>query len=94
MTSAKSVTVSERFARSLLAAWNRGDLPRLRDELNQVAVADHSSLPVFEQERIEMVQEVAKTMRVWLGGARRKHTELNVALALLGHLATLEDVAC
>ena len=94
MTSTESLTVSDCFARSLLGAWNSGDLLRLRNELNQVALADRSGLSGFEQERIEIVQEVAKTIRVWLNGARKKHTELNVALVLLRHLATLEEVAC
>jgi|HubBroStandDraft_6_1064221.scaffolds.fasta_scaffold49261_2 hypothetical protein len=86
MTVAESLTVSERFARSLLAAWNSGDLPRLRQELKQVASADHSGMSAFEHEKFEIVQGVAQTMRVWLGGAKRKHADLNIALTLLRHL--------
>jgi hypothetical protein len=86
MTSAESLTASERSARSLLAAWNSGDLPRLRQELKQVAAADHSGLSTFEHEKFEIVQGVAHTMRVWLGGAKRKHADLNIALTLLRHL--------
>ena len=94
MTFTDSPKVSERFAQSLLAAWNSGDLPRLRDELSQIAVADHPNLSEFEHERIEIVQGVAQTIRAWLNGARKKHADLNIALALLRHMATLDDVAC
>ena len=94
MTLTDSATVSECIARSLLTAWNSGDLLRLRDELRQIAVADHSSLSEFEHERIEIVQGVAQTIRAWLNGARKKHEDLNIALALLRHLATVDDVAC
>jgi hypothetical protein len=54
---------------------------------------DYSSLSAFEHERIEIVQEVAQAIRTWLSGARRKHADLNIALALLRHLATPEDAA-
>jgi hypothetical protein len=93
MTFTDSPTVSEDFARSLLAAWDSGNVPRLREELSQVAGADCSSLSAFEQERIEIVQEVAQTIRVWLSGGKRKHADLNIALALLRHFAPIKDVA-
>jgi hypothetical protein len=86
MISAESYKASERFARSLLAAWNSGDLPRLRQELKQVAAVDLSGMSAFEHEKLEIVQGVAQTMRVWLGGAKRKHADLNIALTLLRHL--------
>jgi hypothetical protein len=97
---AKTMTATNSFtgsghdvARSLLVAWNAGDLPVLRDELHQIAVKDCSALPAFEQERFEVIQEAAQTIRVWLGGARKKHADLNVALGLLRHLAALEEAA-
>jgi hypothetical protein len=91
MTSTDSLTGSERLARALLAAWNSGDIPRLQDALGHIAVTDRASLSALEQERIEIVQEAAKTIRVWLSGARRKHADLNIALALLRHLAGVGD---
>jgi hypothetical protein len=93
MTQTDSLTGSGRLARSLLAAWDNGDIPGLRHELGQIAVMDYSSLSAFEHERIEIVQEVAQAIRTWLSGARRKHADLNIALALLRHLATPEDAA-
>jgi hypothetical protein len=94
MISTDSCVVSERFARSLLAAWNSGDLLRLKDELSQIAAADHAGLSEFEHERIEIVQGVAQTIRAWLSGAKKRHADLNIALALLRHLAMLDDMAC
>ncbi len=84
---------SERFAQSLLAAWNGGDVDRLRHELRRIAAADSSSMSAFEGERMEIVQGVAQTMRGWLSGARGKHPDLNIALALLQHVAMPKDAA-
>jgi hypothetical protein len=94
MTATAAPTESERFARSLLTAWNSGDAPCLRNELSKLAVMDYSRLSTFEYERIEIVRETAQTIRVWLSGARKKHADLNVALGLLRHLATAEDRTC
>jgi hypothetical protein len=94
MTYTDSLTDSERTARSLLAAWESGDVPSLRQELSQIAVMDHSSLPAFEHERMEIVQGVAQTMRVWLSGAKKKHADLNVALTLLRHLTAAQGESC
>jgi hypothetical protein len=91
MTYMDSLTGSDHFARSLLAAWNSGDIPCLRNELNQIAVTDYSSLSAFEHEKIEIVQGIAQTMHVWLSGAKKKHADLNIALLLLRHLGTGED---
>jgi hypothetical protein len=91
MTDTHSLTTSDRSARSLLAAWDSGNVPSLRDELNRIAGTDYSSLSAFDHERIEIVQEIAQTIRVWLGGGRKKHADLNIALALLRHLATADD---
>jgi hypothetical protein len=93
MTYIDSPCESERFAQSLLAAWNSGDVPCLRNELKQIAAADSSSLPAFEGEKMELVQGVAQTMRLWLGGTRGKRPDLNIALALLRHVATPKNVA-
>jgi hypothetical protein len=91
MTPTAAPTQSERYARSLLTAWNSGDVPCLRNELSEIASVDYSRLSTFEHEKIEIVKEVAVTIRVWLSGVRKKHTDLNIALALLRHLAPAED---
>jgi hypothetical protein len=88
MTYTDSVTGSAGVARSLLAAWDSGDLPRLKDELRQIAEVDASKLSRSEFERIEIVQGVAQTIQGWLRGAKRKHEDLEVGLRLLRHLMT------
>jgi len=93
MTCIEAPTVSETFARALLAAWNSGDLNSLRHELRQIATADASRMSDFEHERMEIVQGVAQTIRAWLGGARKRHADLNIGLSLLRHVATFEDAA-
>jgi hypothetical protein len=93
MTYTETLIGSERIARSLLAAWNSGDVPRLRNELKQIAATDSSSLSALEGEKMEIVQGVAQTLRFWLSGARGKHPDLNIALALLRHLAMPKDAA-
>jgi hypothetical protein len=93
MTYIDSSCESGRFAQSLLAAWDSGDVPRLRNELKQIADADFSNMSAFEGEKMEVVQGVAQTMHGWLSGARGKHPDLNIALALLRHVATTKHVA-
>jgi hypothetical protein len=88
MTYTDSQTGSTGVARSLLAAWDSGDLPRLQDELRQIAEVDDSNLSRFEVERIEIVQGVAQTLQSWLRGAKGKPADLNVGLFLLRHLTT------
>ena len=61
MTYTDSLIGSERFAQSLLAAWNSGDVPRLRNELREIAAADSSSMSAFEGEKMEIVQGIAQT---------------------------------
>jgi hypothetical protein len=91
MTPTDTLKGSERYARCMLAAWNSGDVSRLRNELNQIAVTDSSHLPAFEREKFAVVQGVAQTIRVWLSGARKKQDDLNVALELLRHVAATKE---
>jgi hypothetical protein len=74
-------------------AWNSGDVPRLRNELSQISAISPSSLPALENERMEIVQGVAHTIRIWLGGAKGAHADLNIALTLLRHMAVSKEAA-
>jgi hypothetical protein len=48
--------------------------------------------PSSEIERIELVQEIAATIRLWLQGIRRKSTtDVEASVRLLRHLARCED---
>ena len=89
-------TDSERSARTLLAAWNSGDPARLEASLDRMPVPRKGGSS-SEQERIEMVQEIAGSIRVWLAGAGwNSRTDLEASLRLLRHLAGCRpsSVAC
>jgi len=89
MINHKSLTTSERCARCLLAAWNTGNLSDLDVALRQAAVIDEAGLSTSEIERMELVQEIACNIRMWLRGIRwNKRTDLNTHLELLRHLAS------
>jgi hypothetical protein len=91
MNDTRPLTASERCARSLLAAWNRGDLATLQTRLEMAPPADPGA-PSSEIERIELVQEIAATIRLWLQGIRRKSTtDVEASVRLLRHLARCED---
>lgn len=93
MINSKPLTVSERFARALLAAWNSGELMRLEAALDATARGYNASLPACEKERIEVVREIASTIRLWLQGAGQKaQADLNAALRVLRHLARCENL--
>jgi hypothetical protein len=90
MNDIKPLTASERCARSLLAAWNRGDLAALQTRLDTAPLADTGATS-SEKERIELVEEIASTIRLWLQGMRRKSpADMDASLRLLRHLARCE----
>jgi hypothetical protein len=93
MTNTNPLTASERSARALLAAWNSGELARLEAALEGIGSAAlgeaRPSSP--EAERIELVREIADSIRAWIQGVERKTpTDLNASLKLLRHLARCE----
>jgi hypothetical protein len=88
------LTASERCARMLLAAWNTGDLAGLEAALRQTSAAGHAELSSSEEERMELVREIAGGIRLWLRGIRdTKPADLNTHLELLRHLARCEGSA-
>jgi hypothetical protein len=91
MTEPKILTASERCARSLLAAWNTGDLAALEAALRQSTPAGPMEASTGEEERMEVVQEIANNIQMWLRGVRwTKPADLNTNLELLRHLARSE----
>lgn len=90
MTETKPLTPSEQCARSLLAAWNRGDLATLQARMD-MGFPSESGITSFEEERIELVQEIASTIRLWLLGMRRRNSaDMDASLRLLRYLARCE----
>jgi hypothetical protein len=93
MTNNFQLTVSEVYARKLLAAWNSGELTQLQSALDWAAAMQAARLSSSERERIEMVQEIAGSIRLWLRGLNtRSQADLQASLRLLRHLARTEDL--
>lgn len=82
---------AQRRARALLAAWNSANLKRLETALDANSNCPDLQLPTIERERIELVDEVVKTIRGWIASATTE-TELQAALVLLRHVACQEQV--
>jgi len=82
-----SLTPSQYRARTLLAAWNSGDLDRLQgaleSEMDQPRAREGG-----EQERMELVESAGGSIRTWLTRPQDPaHADLQVSLRLLRHLA-------
>jgi hypothetical protein len=80
----KTLTASERHARVLLAAWNSGNLARLRE-----AIADNGTGPrisAAEQEKFELLEEISAAIGRWIDG-RNGQDALHASLDILKHLA-------
>lgn len=82
----KHFTVSERRARALLAAWNSASALRLQQAIAQAALEKDAPRCSGEAERIEMIQEIADTIRLWMNGGRSR-ADLDASIELLRHLA-------
>ena len=86
MNNSAALTRSERDARKLLAAWNSGDLVRLETALSTLPAS--VAVSSGEEERFELLQEVALNIRGWLDFASEdRQAELKMSLSLLRHLA-------
>jgi hypothetical protein len=91
MTYPRTLTASERCARSLLSAWNTGDLAGLEAALRQANAAGQTTLSSGEEERMELVREIAGCIQMWLRGVRwTQPADLGTHLDLLRHLARNE----
>lgn len=86
MPTLKQFTASERRARTLLAAWNCASAPRLKEAIEQASLSHAVSRSSDEAERIEMIQEIAATLQLWMEGGRSR-TDLDASIELLRHLA-------
>jgi hypothetical protein len=85
MTSREPATGTQRRARILLAAWNSGDLSRLREA---VAQPQEDASTAAEQERAELLDAATETIRTWLKQPQRcLDADLQVSLGLLHHVS-------
>jgi hypothetical protein len=83
-----AITDAQRRARILLAAWNSGDLSRLRQALQQSredaswcfgAGVHRVMLQSSEQEREELLEAATETVRTWLKERELRGEESNNA---------------
>jgi hypothetical protein len=87
MTSTAPLTASERYARSILTAWNKRALNELQSTL-QSSVMAPEALSAEERERMDLIQDLGQDLLIW-GAAGRAENAANqsAALALVRHLA-------
>jgi hypothetical protein len=81
-----TLSVSGHCARLLLAAFNSADLSRLKSALDLAEGVQLGRLPYAEQERIELVHEIAAVIRHWMDRPGTGE-DLKTSLDLLRHLS-------
>ena len=85
MTSTQPLTASERYARSILTAWNKHELSELQSTLSRTAA---EALSAEERERMELIRGLGQDLLLWDAAGRAGNTaNQNAALALVRHLA-------
>ena len=91
MTSTKPLTTSERYARSILEAWNKREFNELRAALTQLPFARLGTLPAVERERMDLLHDLGQNLLVGgCSGSFNSGTNQDAALALMRHLARCE----
>jgi hypothetical protein len=91
MTSIKPLTASERYARSILGAWNKREFTDLTSTLTQLHFTPPGTLPAEEHERIDLIGDLGRNLLLWdRSGEVENGTNQGAALALLRHLAKCE----
>jgi hypothetical protein len=92
MTSTKALTTSERYARLVLSAWNNREFTELKGLLAQPVNASTDELPSEERERMDLIQDVGRSLLIWKNSGPGKNAgNVNVALALVRHLARYDE---
>jgi hypothetical protein len=88
MTSTQPLTASERYARSILTAWNKRAINELQATLTQSSAMLPEALSPEERERMELIQGLGQDLLIWDAAGRAENAaNQNAALALVRHLA-------
>jgi hypothetical protein len=88
MTSTNPLAASERYARSVLTAWDKREFAELRAALTQTPFTDPETLPAGERERMDLIQDIGRNLLAWESSGRAENAaNRNVALALARRLA-------
>jgi hypothetical protein len=86
MTSTAPLTASERYARSILTAWNKRAIDELQSTLLQSSPME--DLSAEEQERMDLIHGLGQDLLIWDAAGRAENTvNQGAALALVRHLA-------
>ena len=92
MTLTKPFTPTEHYARQVLRAWYDHDLPTFRFVLQQSPSLGLAPFSFVEQERLDLIQDLADGLVTWNGSRQQEDAgALNAALALLRQLARWDD---
>jgi hypothetical protein len=81
-----TLSISRHCARLLLAAWNSADVSRIQSALDLAEGVHPARLGYAEQERVELLHEIAAGIRQWMN-CQKSGEDLNVSLELLRHLS-------
>ena len=88
MTSTAPLTASERYARSILTAWNKRAFNELQSTLQQSSTMVIEALSAEERERMELIQDLGQDLLIWDAAGRAENAaQQSAALALVRHLA-------
>ncbi len=88
MTSTAPLTASERYARSILTAWNKRAMNELQSTLLQSSAMVPETLSAEERERMDLIQDLGQDLLVWDAAGRAENAaHQSAALALVRHLA-------
>jgi hypothetical protein len=91
MNFTKPLTASERYARFILAAWNKREFTELQAALAQPSSMRPAALPAVECERIDLIHDLGRDLLMSdSSGHAANRTDQNTALALVRHLARCE----
>ena len=86
MTCTQPLTASERYARSILTAWNKREFSELQSTLTQSSRTE--VLSPEERERIELIQGLGQDLLLSnTAGRAGNAASQNAALTLVRHLA-------
>ena len=88
MTSTVPLTASERYARSILTAWNKRAINELQSTLLQSSALAPEVLSAEERERMDLIQGLGQDLLLWDAAGRAENAaNQSAALALVRHLA-------
>lgn len=94
MTPTKPFTPSERYARMVLTAWYNRDSTKFQAVLERSPFLGPEPAPFVEQERIDLIQDLAQSLSIWeSSGKEADAANLSAALGLTRHLARWDDEA-